>query len=596
MTVFNGVASAENLCNTWDCGTERGVTEHTFVRAPQELIVYDLNTHFWQAKMKVTLVVLLFITFFSLTGCSDEGKKVENDRKTDSSPVEFAGVPEYGGRFVEAALGAFTNLIPQLSADTGSAEVVSKIYVSPLKYDKDINLVPYAAKSFEVLDGGKHLKFVLRKDIRWFDGEPLTAEDVEFTYRTMIDPKTPTAYSEDWKAISEFRLTGPYSFEVFYKKPFARSLVTWALNILPKHALAGEDLSNTKYSREPLGAGPYKLKEWIAGRRLVLEANPDFFEGRPYIDKIIYRNIPDLSTQFLELKSGNIDTMGLTPLQYLRQTQGKEWGRYRKFKYLSFGYSYLGFNFKHPFFQDVRVRRAIDLAIDKQEIVKGVLMGMGVPAAGPYKPGTWQFNKNIQDRGYHPDQARKLLAEAGWRDTDGDGVLDKDGKPFYFTILTNQGNSQRSKAGVIIQERLRDVGIRVDIRIVEWAAFLHEFVLKGRFDAVLLSWNILQDPDLYDAWHSSRSIPDGLNFISYKNDEMDALLEKGRRLVDRAERKKIYDRVQEIMFEDQPYVFLYIPYSLPIVNARVQGIKTAPAGIGYNYTKWWIPKSLQLQQ
>jgi peptide/nickel transport system substrate-binding protein len=590
------MAGAENLCNTWDCGTEQGVKKHVLACAPQELIVYDPNTHFWQEKMKVALVVLLFIMSLAFGGCSESADQGQDDSDAHAATEPVVGIPEYGGRIIEASLGGFTSLIPGLSTDAGSSEVQSKIYVSALKYDKNINLVPYAAKSFEVLDGGKHLKFVLRKDIRWFDGEPLTARDVEFTYRLMIDPKTPTAYAADWKAISEFRLTGPYSFEVFYDQPFARGLVTWAHDILPEHALAGEDLSNTRYSREPLGAGPYKLKEWIPGRRLVLEANDVFFQGRPYIERIIYREIPDLSTQFLELEAGNIDMMGLTPLQYLRQTRGSKWDRYRKFKYLSFGYTYLGFNFRHPFFQDVRVRRAIDMAIDKQEIVKGVLMGMGVPAVGPYKPGTWQFDEDIRDRGYHPEQARKLLAQAGWRDTDGDGLLDKDGKPFYFTILTNQGNSQRSKAGVIIQERLRDIGIRVDIRIVEWAAFLHEFVDKGRFDAVILSWNILQDPDLYDVWHSSKVIPDGLNFISYANDELDSLLERGRRLVNKADRKKIYDRVQEILFEDQPYVFLYIPYSLPIVNARVQGIKAAPAGIGYNYTKWWIPKKMQMQQ
>lgn len=544
--------------------------------------------------MKVLTALSIFIIALSFMGCSDSAPASKDGRNATVSHV--SSQPEFGGRRVEATLGDFTNLIPNLSTDAGSHEVTSKVYVSPLKYNRNIELVPYAAETFEVLDGGRHLKFRLRDDIRWFDGEPLTAEDVEFTYQFMTDPETPSPYTEDWKAIKEFRRTGKYTFEVFYDKPFARSLVTWAGEIMPKHVLENEDISNTKYSREPMGAGPYKVKEWIPGRRLVLEANDDFFEGRPYIDQIVYRIIPDLSTQFLELKAGGIDSMGLTPLQYLRQTSGPEWNDFNKFKYLSFGYTYLAFNFLHPFFQDVRVRRAIDLAIDKDEIVKGVLMGLGSPAIGPYKPGTWQYNENIHDRGYHPEEARKLLAEAGWKDTDGDGLLDKDGKPFYFTILTNQGNSQRARAGVIIQERLKQVGIGVEIRIVEWATFLHEFIDRGRFDAVILSWNILQDPDLYDVWHSSRIIPKGLNFISYSNAELDELLERGRRSVDRDERKNIYDRVQEILQEDQPYSFLYIPYSLPILNAKIQGVKPAPAGIGYNYTKWWIQKSLQMKQ
>lgn len=494
-------------------------------------------------------------------------------------------------------LGEPSNLIPLLASDSASTTLTSQLYVSLLKYDKDINLVPWAAESYEVLDGGKLLKFKVREDIRWFDGEPLTAADVEFTYKVMIDPKTPTAYAGNFKLVKEFRLTGKYTFEVEYDQPFARALITWAADILPKHILEGEDLLNTKYSREPLGAGPYTLKEWIPGSRLVLEANPDYFEGRPNIDRIVYRVIPDMATQFLELKAGNLDYMGLTPLQYLYQTAGPGWdGSFNKFDFLSFGYSFLGFNFKHPFFQDVRVRKAIDYAIDRRELVKGVLYGLGKAANGPYKPGTWAYNTDIKPRSYDPDKARLLLAEAGWADSDGDGVLDKDGRPFSFSIITNQGNSQRIKTGVIIQERLKDIGIEATLRTVEWAAFLKEFIDKGRFDAVILGWSITQDPDIYNVWHSSMAVEGGLNFIRYKNPELDDLLTRARHLVNQEERKPLYDKVQAILHDDVPYCFLYFPMALPIVQARVQNIKAAPAGIGYNSERWWIPKTLQMQQ
>lgn len=509
----------------------------------------------------------------------------------------LAEEPEYGGRIVEPMLGRITNLIPQLATDAGSHAVASYIYVSPLKYDKNIELVPYAAESFEVLDGGKHLKFVLRDDIRWTDGEPLTADDVEFTYRLMTDPDTPTAYASDWNAIKEFRKTGRYSFEVFYEKPFARSLVTWASEILPKHLLEGEDLVKTELARKPVGAGPYKLKEWLPGQHVTLEANDDFFDGRPYIDEVHYRIISDISTQFLELKAGNLDYMGLTPLQYLRQTTGKRWdSSFNKFKYLSFGYTYLGFNLRHPFFKDKTVRRALSYAIDKEEIVKGVLFGLGVPAIGPYKPGTWQYNEDIRDYGYDPDKALRMLAEAGWTDSDGDGWLDREGRPFWFTIITNQGNSQRAKCAVIMQRRLKDIGIKVDIRTIEWSSFIAEFVKKGRFDAVILSWNILQDPDLFNVWHSSQAENGGLNFVNYKNAELDELLIEGQRSLDQARRQKIYHRAQEILHEDQPYVFLYIPYSLPIISARIHGVEPAPAGISHNFIRWWIPKTMQMRK
>lgn len=539
------------------------------------------------------LTALLFLAFSS--GCSRPEPAEESSAPSTVSvaqPSEKA--PEYGGRIVEASIGDATNLIWPLATDSGSHAIADEIYVGLLKYDKNIELVPYAAQSYEVLDEGRKLTFKLREDIRWTDGQPLTAEDVQFTYELMVDPETPTAYAGDFLMVDEFRLTGKYSFEVTYEKPYSRALVTWAHGILPKHVLEDEDLLDTPYSRDPVGAGPYRLKEWISGRRVVLEANEDFFLGRPYIDERIYRVVPDIATQFLELKAGNLDLMTLTPQQYLYQTGSDWWKRnFRKYKYLSFGYSYLGYNMRSPFFSDKRVRRAFAHAVDKEEIVKGVLFGLGVPAVGPYKPGTWVYNEEITPYNYDPARALELLAEVGWTDSDGDGLLDRDGRPFAFTILTNQGNSQRVKTATIIQQRLAEIGIQVEIRTVEWAAFLKEFVDKGRFDAVLLSWNILQDPDISGVWHSSKAVPGGLNFIYYKNQELDRLLEEGKTTLDQSERKVIYDRVQEILHEDQPYLFLYVPYSLPVAAARIRGIEPAPAGIGHNTDWWWIPANLQ---
>ncbi|SDL39910.1 peptide/nickel transport system substrate-binding protein [Maridesulfovibrio ferrireducens] len=550
------------------------------------------------------------VVCFVLSGCllflsscgQAPGQDAEKGTSLESSVTSTEkSEPAYGGRLTEPILAEPINLISALSSDSASHSVASKLFVSPLKYNKDIELVGEAAKSFEVLDDGKLLKFTLRDDIKWTDGVPLTAEDVEFTYKLMIDPNTPTAYAADYLNIKEFKLTGKYSFEVTYDKVFARSLITWAHHILPKHLLENEKLTETRYARAPIGAGPYKLKEWIPGQRLILEANEDYFEGRPNIDEIVYRIIPDLSTQFLELKTGKLDSMMLTPQQYLFQTVGKSWEKdFQKFKYLSFSYAYLGFNTESKFFKDVLVRRAISYAINKEEIVKGVLLGLGYPAIGPYKPGTWVFNDKLVPYGYHPEKAVELLKEAGWSDTDGDGILDREGIPFAFTILTNQGNTLRIKAATIIQNRLKDVGIDVQIRTVEWAAFIKEFINKGQFDATILGWNILQDPDIYDVWHSSKAVPGGLNFVKFRNAELDELLEKGRTTLAQAERKVIYDRIQEIMHEEQPYCFLYVQMSLPIYQSRIKGLKIAPAGLDYNSNSWWIPtssqKKLRIQQ
>ncbi|MBG0777502.1 MAG: peptide-binding protein [Desulfovibrionaceae bacterium] len=505
-----------------------------------------------------------------------------------------AATPVVGGRLILGEIGDASNLITVLSTDSSSAEVASHIYTRLLKYDKDLNVVPEAAESFEVLDGGKRLRFKLKKGIRWTDGVKLTAADVEFTYKLMVDPKTPTAYAENYRHVTGFKVLDPYTMEITYNEVFARSLTSWMIDILPKHLLEHENILDTKYSRAPVGAGAYTLTEWTAGSRIVLDANPDFHEGRPYIDRLVYRIIPDTATMFLELKADNLDMMGLTPQQYLFQTSGKDWAeRIHKYEYLAFAYTYLGYNLDRPLFKDVRVRQALAHAIDKQEIVKGVLLGQGVATSTPYKPGTWACNENIKPYSYDPAAALALLEEAGWKRQGDGGPLMKDGKPFAFTILTNQGNEQRLKSATIIQSRLAAIGIAVKIRTVEWASFIKEFVNPGNFDAVILGWNILQDPDIYNVWHSSKAVEGGLNFVRYRNPEMDELLEKGRRTLDQKERKIYYDKIQEILHRDQPYCFLYVPKALPAVQARVRGITPAPAGITHDFYHWWVPRDLQ---
>ncbi len=502
--------------------------------------------------------------------------------------------PAFGGRILMGSIGEPSNLTPYLATDSASSEITGLLFVAPLKFDKDLNVVPWAAASYETLDNGRRLRFRLRDDLKWQDGTPLTADDVEFTYRVMVDPKTPTAYAEDFMSISRFEKTGPLSFEVFYDKPFARALMTWMGAILPKHILEGQDLMTTSFARHPVGAGPFRLKSWDAGSRLTLEASDTYFEGRPYLDEVVYRLIPDPSTMFLELKAGRLDMMGLSPQQYLRQTQGSRWEeQWRKYKYLSFSYTFLGFNLRHAFFRDVRTRRAISMAIDRESLVEIVLLGQGVPTVGPYKPGTWAYNDTLLPMRHDVATARRLLAEAGWQDADGDGVLERDGQPFVFTILVNQGNDQRIKTAVIIQNQLKAVGIDVRIRTVEWASFIKEFVHTGRFDALILAWTITQDPDIFDVWHSSKAKPGGLNFTGYQNAEVDELLVEARATPDRVRRKVLYDRVQEILDAEQPYCFLYVPYALPIVQERFHGVQPALSGIMHNFERWWVPAALQ---
>lgn len=528
----------------------------------------------------------ILLTSALLFGCSG-GNESSPAARRDTGPA-------YGDIMVEGSIGDASNLIPLLASDSASHSISGMIFNGLVKYDRNIQVTGDLAESWEISKNGLVITFHLRKNVRWHDGHPFTAEDVLYTYKVTVDPKTPTAYSGDFMKVKKAEVLDPYTFRVTYDKPFAPALMSWGAAVLPKHLLEGKDITKSPLARHPIGTGPYKFKEWVTGTKIVLVSNPDYFEGRPFIDGYIMRVIPDTATMFLELRARGLDRMDLTPLQYKRQTESTFFkNNFNKYRYTAFAYTYLGFNLRSPLFQDKRVRQAFAHAINKDEIIQGVMLGLGQPATGPLKPGTWAHNPNVRKYEYNPKKAAELLAEAGWKDTDGDGVLDKDGVPFAFELLTNQGNEVRRKTSEIVQKRLADVGIQMKIRIVEWAAFIKEFITKKKFDATILGWTISMDPDQFDVWHSSKMGPDELNFISYKNPEVDDLLEKGRGTFNVEERKKAYFRIQEILAEDQPYVFLYVPDALPIFDRRIRGIDPAPIGIGHNFIKWYVPKGEQ---
>ncbi|MBI5789363.1 MAG: peptide-binding protein [Candidatus Schekmanbacteria bacterium] len=535
-------------------------------------------------SQKNLLSVLLLLCL--VTNC---GQKGEEWPKTAASTE-----PAYGDTLITGSIGDASTLMPPLATDSASGDIIGLVYNGLVKYDKDINLTGDLAESWEVSPDGLQITFHLRKGVRWHDGVEFSAADVLFTYQTMIDPKVPTAYEGDFLLVKNAQVLDKYTFRVTYDKPFAPALSSWGINMLPKHLLEGKDIVHSPLARQPIGTGPYKFKEWKTGEKVVLESNPDYFEGRPYIDRYLYRIIPDTATMFLELKAGTIDEMGLRPLQYLKQTEYPGFAQaFNKFRYPAFAYTYLGYNFLDERFQDKRVRQAISYAIDKKELIDGVLLGLGQIATGPYKPGAWYYNPNVNRYDFNQAKAKELLAQAGWKDSDNDGILDKGGKPFSFTIMTNQGNEERAKTAQIIQQRLSQIGIKVEIRIVEWAAFIKEFIHKKNFEAIILGWTVGHDPDIYDIWHSSKTAPGELNHISYKNAEVDALLDQGRHTFDREARKKAYFRLQEILADEQPYTFLYVPDALPVVSSRFHGIEPAPLGIGYNFIKWYVPKHLQ---
>ena len=541
---------------------------------------------------------LLFLLVI-LSSCGGDNSSLEKNM----GPVDVGEVSnsadrdKLGDLVVEGSIGDASNLIPILASDSVSHSIASLVYNGLLKYNKNLELVGDLAEKWEIASdesGGSIITFYLRKNVRWHDGKLFTADDVVFTYNVIVDDKTPTAYDGDFLQIDHIDKIDDYTVKVYYEKPYAPALSSWTMYMLPKHLLDDIEITSSNLQRSPIGTGAFKFKEWKNGESINLSFNSKYFEGRPLLNGYIYRIIPDSTTMFLELLSEKIDFMSMSPIQFSKQTDNPRFRKqFSKYTYLSNNYTYIAYNTKNPLFSDKRVRQALTYATPKDEIIQGVLFGLGTKATGPYKPDTLWHNKEVKTYPYDLAKAKELLRQAGFVDEDGNGILEKGKKEFKFTIITNQGNSTRAKVAEILQERWGQLGIKVEIRVLEWATFLNEYIDKRNFDAVLLAWSIPLEPDLFDVWHSSKCEGKNLNFICYQNSEVDRLIEKGRSTLDEKIRKNTYFKIQEILAEDQPYTFLYVPMSLVGLNKRFEGVEPAPAGIMHNIIKWHVKEDNQ---
>jgi len=544
--------------------------ENTYLLQPSSMDVSSLRRKaVFFLRLLLQSLCLLFPLLFAC------GQKVERNPNT----------------FIESSIGDARRLNPIIANDSASGTINDLVFNGLVKYDKDTKLIGDLAERWTISNAGKTITFYLRKSVTWHDGVEFTAEDCLFTYQKITDPAVATPYSSSYMDVIKAEALGKHIFRVTYKEPFSPALESWAIGMLPKHLLVGKDINTDPFNRNPVGTGPYKFREWVAGQKIVLDANDHYFEGKPHIDQVIYRIIPDSSTMFQELLSGGIDMMGLNPLQYLRKSETRRIKEnYRKFRYPANGFTYLGYNLRNPLFADKHVRQALAYAIDRQAIIDGIVLGLGRPCTGPFSDVSWAYNRNAKSYPYDPERATRMLAEAGWTTSGTGGVLEKNGKPFRFTIMTNQGNNERIRAAEIIQQNCKKVGIEVNIRVMEWQAFLEQ-IDKRSFDAIILGWSMGRDPDIYDIWHSSKTKKGEYNFIGYNNAEVDRLLIEGRRTFDREKRTRIYHRIHAILAEEQPYAFLYVPDATPIVHKRFKGIAVAPLGIMYNFTKWYVPNN-----
>lgn len=468
---------------------------------------------------------------------------------------------------------------PIIATDTASSEIAGFIFNGLVKYDKDAQeIIGDLAASYRFEDN-RTLVFALRRDVKWQDGEPFGARDVLFTYNLINDPSVVSPYTSTFRMVESVSAPDAHTVRVVYKHPYFKALETWMMGILPYHLLKDEkQMMSSAFNLNPVGTGPYRLRSLDFSKSIELEAYDDYFEHRPDIDEIVFHVIPDPMTRFLMLKSRQIDLGMLAAMQYERQVDDSFFNHFNTIEAPSHSYSYLGFNLRLEKFKDPRVREALSLAIDRQELVDILFMGHGRVCTGPFLPGGAAFNDQVQAPRPDPQRAVALLKAAGYN----------AGHPLSFEIVTSNSTPARPYAAQILQHQLSKIGVKVTLRIMEWQAFLNMAVMPRKFEAVLLGWSLSLTPDPYLLWHSDNDKPGAFNFIGYRNQKVDALIDRMQTTVNRPRLVHLWREIFATVVQDNPYLFLYIPDEIIVADKRIEGIAPAIEGIWHNYIDWRI--------
>lgn len=464
-----------------------------------------------------------------------------------------------------------------------SQEIDTLLFRGLTKPDAENQVTPDLAESWDISDDQLTYIFSLRQDATWEDGEPVTADDVKFTFDQIQNPEINTPISGEFNEIASVEVIGPYEIKMTMHRPFPPLLDKLKIGIVPEHLLRGEDLNTTGFNQKPIGNGPFKLKSWNADHTITLERNEDYYGTIPKLDEVVFRAVLDANTRILQLKTGEIDLALVEPNQ-LAST--KESDPYSVHEIPTADYRAVMYNFELPLFQDEQVRQAMNYAVNRDELVKGILAGKGEAASGPLQK-SWAGTSDAEAYTYNPQKAEQLLAEAGWVKGH-DGVLTKDGQRFEFELVSPIQDTVRVALANVVSEQLKPFGIVAKPKPVDRNAIKY-----NAEEALIIGWGSEFDPDdhTYRLFHSSE-IGDGrYNFGSYRNTKVDELLLLARTTTNQNERKAYYRQFQEELTIDPPYNFLVYLQALYGVNKNVSGISTRTLGhhgfgVLWNIEEW----------
>jgi peptide/nickel transport system substrate-binding protein len=471
------------------------------------------------------------------------------------------------GSLVVALESSPTHLDPRYATDANSARISALIFNSLARSDEHSRLRPELAERWQAVDERTTI-FRIRKGVTFHNGKALTAADVRYTYESVLEPKNRSPKRGALRFLKSVEQVSPYEVRFRLAAPFAPFFESLTLGIVPEDA-AGD---GTTGGPRLIGSGPFSLVEFSSAERVVLKANPSYWEGAPRLPGVVFQTIPDAIVRALEFRKGTIDFLqnDLEPdmLPWLRRNTDAA-----ILSQQGTTFQYLGMNLDHPVLKRREVRQALGRAIDREAIIRHILKGLAIPATGLLSPQHWAYEPSVARLNYDPEQAKQLLDRAGFPDPDGDGPLPR------FRLSYKTTNLDLSKRiAEALKEQLSRVGIELEVRTYEWGTFYGD-IQKGNFHLYSLRWVGVVDPDVYhNLFHSDSIPPNGNNRGRYRNQEIDQLLDQGRRSMRLEERGRTYSRVQQILAVDLPYIPLWWWKNVVVMNPTIEGFVPYPDG------------------
>jgi peptide/nickel transport system substrate-binding protein len=520
------------------------------------------------------------------------------------SPASNGATPQKGGDVIVGLSQeptVFHPLTPGIEVDRG----VHMAIFDPLwRVDPRGSFVPDLATQIPSVENGGISKdglrftFRLRKDAVWHDGNPFTAADVKFTYDLIMNPSFKAATRSGYDQIASLSTPDQYTVVLTLKKPFAPMLALWSdTYIVPQHILSQlADINSNDFNKNPIGTGAFKFVERVPGDHITLEANRRYHGPGPYLDRVIFKYIPDLTVMFVRFKTGAIDVTGIQGITVDHYAEAKGVPGVKLHMEPTSFVEYIWFNNALPQFKDKAVRRALYLAMNKQDYVERVYYGVPPPAESFLAPASWAFNPNLPKHEYNVSKAKELLDQAGWKPGP-DGIRQKDGVKLSFSNSTTAGNKVREQAQAFLQQGWKQIGVNMEIKNMPAAVVWGDYFYKSQFDSVMVGWNmpVAGDPNVL-TWFHSAFIPvktgQGSNTLQYSNTEVDKLLDEGVSTLDREKRKQIYQQVQSIIRDDMPFLTVFYYVAIEGTKGKLQNY-AQNANVWsnmWNVNEWWWEK------